>query len=177
MLQATPSTLHNHLIHNQNVNIPPVRHLIAGLEPYTPYDVRVACRSSQGASPWTSWVTLNTSEGGKMSPTLTGFLPFSSAVTDDSACGSCQMFYLLWLVYRWFTYLCPYGKSLWMKAFAKLLQCECQTREEEKRTKGIGNLSGIVCSSDRKEISLSWVSWLKMACFVLDRKHQRERSL
>uniref|UniRef100_A0A3P9AF55 receptor protein-tyrosine kinase n=1 Tax=Esox lucius TaxID=8010 RepID=A0A3P9AF55_ESOLU len=53
----------NHLIHNQNVNVPPAGHLIPNLEPYTSYHVRVACRSSQGASPWTPWVTLRTSEG------------------------------------------------------------------------------------------------------------------
>ncbi|CAB1315997.1 unnamed protein product [Coregonus sp. 'balchen'] len=67
-IQAAPSgpdrtALLNHLIHNQNVNVPPARHLIPDLEPYTNYDVRVACRSSQGASPWTPWVTLRTSEG------------------------------------------------------------------------------------------------------------------
>uniref|UniRef100_A0A673W8Z8 receptor protein-tyrosine kinase n=1 Tax=Salmo trutta TaxID=8032 RepID=A0A673W8Z8_SALTR len=68
-IQAAPSgpdrtALLNHLIHNQNVNVvPPARHLIPDLEPYSSYDVRVACRSSQGASPWTPWVTLRTSEG------------------------------------------------------------------------------------------------------------------
>uniref|UniRef100_A0A8C8D295 receptor protein-tyrosine kinase n=1 Tax=Oncorhynchus tshawytscha TaxID=74940 RepID=A0A8C8D295_ONCTS len=67
-IQAAPSgpdrtVLLNHLVHNQNVNVPPARHLIPDLEPYSSYDVRVACRSSQGASPWTPWVTLRTSEG------------------------------------------------------------------------------------------------------------------
>nr|XP_046173120.1 tyrosine-protein kinase receptor UFO-like isoform X1 [Oncorhynchus gorbuscha] len=67
-IQAAPSgpdrtALLNHLVHNQNVNVPPARHLIPDLEPYSSYDVRVACRSSQGASPWTPWVTLHTSEG------------------------------------------------------------------------------------------------------------------
>eukprot|EP00063_Salmo_salar_P009896 XP_013984731.1 PREDICTED: tyrosine-protein kinase receptor UFO-like isoform X3 [Salmo salar] len=47
----------------QNVNVPPAQHLIPELKPYTFYDVRVACRSSQGASPWTPWVTLRTAEG------------------------------------------------------------------------------------------------------------------
>uniref|UniRef100_A0A8C8D0U4 receptor protein-tyrosine kinase n=1 Tax=Oncorhynchus tshawytscha TaxID=74940 RepID=A0A8C8D0U4_ONCTS len=70
-IQAAPSgpdrtVLLNHLVHNQNVNVPPARHLIPDLEPYSSYDVRVACRSSQGASPWTPWVTLRTSEGGKL---------------------------------------------------------------------------------------------------------------
>ncbi|KAL0994027.1 hypothetical protein UPYG_G00116900 [Umbra pygmaea] len=55
--------LKNHLIHNQNVNVPPAGLLIPNLEPYTSYDVRVACRSSQGVSPWSPWVTIRTSEG------------------------------------------------------------------------------------------------------------------
>uniref|UniRef100_A0A4W5JB86 receptor protein-tyrosine kinase n=1 Tax=Hucho hucho TaxID=62062 RepID=A0A4W5JB86_9TELE len=68
VFQAAPSgpdrnTLRSQLIHNQNVNVPPAQHLIPELKPYTFYDVRVACRSSQGASPWTPWVTLRTAEG------------------------------------------------------------------------------------------------------------------
>uniref|UniRef100_A0A8C7WHS3 receptor protein-tyrosine kinase n=1 Tax=Oncorhynchus mykiss TaxID=8022 RepID=A0A8C7WHS3_ONCMY len=74
-IQAAPpgpdrTALLNHLVHNQNVNVPPARHLIPDLEPYSSYDVRVACRSSQGASPWTPWVTLRTSEGGKLFATV-----------------------------------------------------------------------------------------------------------
>uniref|UniRef100_A0A674DAQ6 receptor protein-tyrosine kinase n=1 Tax=Salmo trutta TaxID=8032 RepID=A0A674DAQ6_SALTR len=42
------NSLRNLLIHNQNVNVPPAQHLIPELKPYTFYDVRVACRSSQG---------------------------------------------------------------------------------------------------------------------------------
>ncbi|XP_076002086.1 tyrosine-protein kinase receptor UFO [Genypterus blacodes] len=51
------------MIHNQNVNIPPATHLIEGLEPHSPYAVRVACHSSQGPSEWTPWVELHTKEG------------------------------------------------------------------------------------------------------------------
>ncbi|KAK3513555.1 hypothetical protein QTP70_016488 [Hemibagrus guttatus] len=53
----------DHMINNQNVNIPPASHLISDLKPFTQYDVRVACRSSQGISDWTPWVTFSTSEG------------------------------------------------------------------------------------------------------------------
>ncbi|XP_029622579.1 tyrosine-protein kinase receptor UFO, partial [Salmo trutta] len=49
------NSLRNLLIHNQNVNVPPAQHLIPELKPYTFYDVRVACRSSQGASPWVQY--------------------------------------------------------------------------------------------------------------------------
>ncbi|XP_046876663.1 tyrosine-protein kinase receptor UFO-like [Hypomesus transpacificus] len=51
------------LLHNRNVNLPPALYLIPRLQPYSSYDVRVSCRSSQGASAWTPWVTLLTSEG------------------------------------------------------------------------------------------------------------------
>ncbi|XP_028818822.1 tyrosine-protein kinase receptor UFO [Denticeps clupeoides] len=58
-----PSLSPSHLIHNQNVNIPPASHLISGLEPFTEYEFRVACRSSQGVSDWAPWVVLATKEG------------------------------------------------------------------------------------------------------------------
>lgn len=59
----------DHMIHNQNVNIPPASHLISDLKPFTQYDARVACRSSQGVSDWTPWLTISTSEGGRSSQT------------------------------------------------------------------------------------------------------------
>ncbi|KAF7692691.1 hypothetical protein HF521_010301 [Silurus meridionalis] len=58
------STLNpDHMIHNQNINIPPASYLISDLKPFTQYDVRVACRSSQGFSDWTPWVNFSTNEG------------------------------------------------------------------------------------------------------------------
>ncbi|KAJ8402184.1 hypothetical protein AAFF_G00370490 [Aldrovandia affinis] len=67
-VQAMPfsaelSTAPNHMIHNQNINVPPASHLIWDLEPFSSYNVRVACRSSQGASSWSPWVMLHTAEG------------------------------------------------------------------------------------------------------------------
>ncbi|XP_035290630.1 tyrosine-protein kinase receptor UFO [Anguilla anguilla] len=67
-IQATPSNadlsmVSSHMIHNQNINVPPASHLIPDLEPFSSYHVRVACRSSQGASSWTPWVLLHTAEG------------------------------------------------------------------------------------------------------------------
>ncbi|XP_060761771.1 tyrosine-protein kinase receptor UFO [Neoarius graeffei] len=53
----------DHMIHNQNVNIPSASHLISDLKPFTQYDVRIACRSSQGISDWTPWLNFSTSEG------------------------------------------------------------------------------------------------------------------
>ncbi|KAJ8266584.1 hypothetical protein GJAV_G00132180 [Gymnothorax javanicus] len=67
-IQATPSNadlgiVPNHMIHNQNINVPPASHLIPDLEPISSYNVRVACRTSQGTSSWTPWVLLTTAEG------------------------------------------------------------------------------------------------------------------
>ncbi|KAJ8275679.1 hypothetical protein COCON_G00074310 [Conger conger] len=72
-IQATPSnadlsTGPNHMIHNQNINVPPASHLIPDLEPFSSYSVRVACRTSQGASSWSPWVLLRTAEGVPESP-------------------------------------------------------------------------------------------------------------
>ncbi|XP_058860706.1 tyrosine-protein kinase receptor UFO-like isoform X2 [Acipenser ruthenus] len=52
-----------HMIYNQNVKAPPPRHLIPGLVPFTEYRVRLSCRSSEGGSDWTDWVTMATLEG------------------------------------------------------------------------------------------------------------------
>ncbi|KAG5837436.1 hypothetical protein ANANG_G00239230 [Anguilla anguilla] len=77
-VQATPSDgdlspVSNHLIHNQNVNVPPNSHLISNLEPFSSYNVRVACRSSQGASSWSPWVMLQTAEGVPEAPPANGY--------------------------------------------------------------------------------------------------------
>ncbi|KAG8448804.1 hypothetical protein GDO86_015758 [Hymenochirus boettgeri] len=56
------STPH-HKIYNQNLNVPPYSHVIDGLAPYTTYNVRVACLSSEGVSHWTDWVPMETAEG------------------------------------------------------------------------------------------------------------------
>ncbi|KAI1893682.1 hypothetical protein AGOR_G00126210 [Albula goreensis] len=74
-IQATPSDVDLslvpvHLIHNQNINVPPSTHLISNLEPFSSYRVRVACRSSQGASSWTPWVLLQTAEGVPTDPPM-----------------------------------------------------------------------------------------------------------
>ncbi|XP_063287381.1 tyrosine-protein kinase receptor UFO isoform X2 [Pelobates fuscus] len=50
-------------IYHQNLNVPPHSHVISGLAPYSTYNVRVACLSSQGISHWTDWVEMKTMEG------------------------------------------------------------------------------------------------------------------
>ncbi|XP_067102477.1 LOW QUALITY PROTEIN: tyrosine-protein kinase receptor UFO-like [Osmerus mordax] len=58
-----PDHMTDHMILNQDVNVPPASLLLGGLEPHSPYAVRVSCHSSQGASVWTPWVGLHTSQG------------------------------------------------------------------------------------------------------------------
>uniref|UniRef100_A0A8C9TLJ5 receptor protein-tyrosine kinase n=1 Tax=Scleropages formosus TaxID=113540 RepID=A0A8C9TLJ5_SCLFO len=56
------------VIRHQSMNSAPSDHVISDLKPLTEYNVRVACSSTQGESPWTPWVTLHTSEGVPDSP-------------------------------------------------------------------------------------------------------------
>uniref|UniRef100_A0A8C9VQZ9 receptor protein-tyrosine kinase n=1 Tax=Scleropages formosus TaxID=113540 RepID=A0A8C9VQZ9_SCLFO len=60
-LTELPATV----IRHQSMNSAPSDHVISDLKPLTEYNVRVACSSTQGESPWTPWVTLHTSEGGR----------------------------------------------------------------------------------------------------------------
>uniref|UniRef100_A0A8C1PEK4 receptor protein-tyrosine kinase n=1 Tax=Cyprinus carpio TaxID=7962 RepID=A0A8C1PEK4_CYPCA len=58
------------VISSQTVSAPVISCLISDLEVFSQYDLRVACRSSQGVSNWTAWMSVSTSEGGKHMPTL-----------------------------------------------------------------------------------------------------------
>ncbi|XP_006900974.1 PREDICTED: tyrosine-protein kinase receptor UFO isoform X1 [Elephantulus edwardii] len=49
-------------------SVPPHRLRLAGLHHHTPYYTRVSCASSQGSSPWTHWLLVETSEGVPLSP-------------------------------------------------------------------------------------------------------------
>lgn len=46
-------------------SVPPHQLRLGNLHPHTPYHIRVACVSSQGPSPWTHWLPVETPEGGK----------------------------------------------------------------------------------------------------------------
>lgn len=60
------STVSDRELYNQNLRIPPFRHTLNGLAPFTTYHVRVGCRSREGNSPWTHWVAMKTGEGGEL---------------------------------------------------------------------------------------------------------------
>ncbi|XP_057567814.1 tyrosine-protein kinase receptor UFO isoform X3 [Hippopotamus amphibius kiboko] len=49
-------------------SVPPHRMRLGSLHPHTPYHIRVACVSSQGPSPWTHWLPVETPEGGQGQP-------------------------------------------------------------------------------------------------------------
>uniref|UniRef100_A0A8C5G7Q7 receptor protein-tyrosine kinase n=1 Tax=Gouania willdenowi TaxID=441366 RepID=A0A8C5G7Q7_GOUWI len=55
--------INSEMIHDQNVDLPPASHLVAGLQPHSLYAVRVGCHSSQGPSDWTPWAEFRTKEG------------------------------------------------------------------------------------------------------------------
>ncbi|XP_073673951.1 tyrosine-protein kinase receptor UFO [Garra rufa] len=50
-------------IFSQTVMAPDTSRLISALEAFSQYDLRMACRSSQGISNWTAWMSVSTSEG------------------------------------------------------------------------------------------------------------------
>lgn len=47
------------------VSVPPHQLQLDSLRPHSSYHIRVACASSQGPSPWTHWLPVETPEGGK----------------------------------------------------------------------------------------------------------------
>uniref|UniRef100_A0A8C1WSI2 receptor protein-tyrosine kinase n=1 Tax=Cyprinus carpio TaxID=7962 RepID=A0A8C1WSI2_CYPCA len=50
-------------ISSQTVSAPVTSRLISRLEAFSRYDLRLACRSSEGFSNWTVWMSVSTSEG------------------------------------------------------------------------------------------------------------------
>uniref|UniRef100_A0A670ZY80 receptor protein-tyrosine kinase n=1 Tax=Pseudonaja textilis TaxID=8673 RepID=A0A670ZY80_PSETE len=50
-------------LYNRKIRVPPFSHTLDGLEAFTTYHVRVACHSTEGHSPWTHWVAMDTLEG------------------------------------------------------------------------------------------------------------------
>ncbi|KAI5234572.1 tyrosine-protein kinase receptor UFO [Manis pentadactyla] len=49
-------------------SVPPHQLRLGSLHPHTPYHIRVACTSSQGPSPWTHWLPVETPEGVPLGP-------------------------------------------------------------------------------------------------------------
>ncbi|VTJ54951.1 Hypothetical predicted protein [Marmota monax] len=49
-------------------SVPPHQLRLGRLHPHTPYHIRVSCTSSQGPSPWTHWLPVETPEGVPLGP-------------------------------------------------------------------------------------------------------------
>ncbi|XP_020018138.1 tyrosine-protein kinase receptor UFO isoform X3 [Castor canadensis] len=49
-------------------SVPPHQLRLSNLHPHTPYHIRVSCASSQGPSPWTHWLPVETLEGVPLGP-------------------------------------------------------------------------------------------------------------
>ncbi|XP_021106508.1 tyrosine-protein kinase receptor UFO isoform X3 [Heterocephalus glaber] len=49
-------------------SVPPHQLRLGSLHPHTPYHIRVSCASSQGPSPWTHWLPVETPEGVPLGP-------------------------------------------------------------------------------------------------------------
>ncbi|KAL7980992.1 hypothetical protein Chor_005226 [Crotalus horridus] len=50
-------------LYNRKIRVPPFRHTLNSLAAFTTYHVRVACHCTEGHSPWTHWVPMDTLEG------------------------------------------------------------------------------------------------------------------
>uniref|UniRef100_A0A8D2JR61 receptor protein-tyrosine kinase n=1 Tax=Sciurus vulgaris TaxID=55149 RepID=A0A8D2JR61_SCIVU len=48
--------------------VPPYQLRLGSLHPHSPYHIRVSCTSSQGPSPWTHWLPVETPEGVPLGP-------------------------------------------------------------------------------------------------------------
>ncbi|XP_040832213.1 tyrosine-protein kinase receptor UFO isoform X3 [Ochotona curzoniae] len=53
---------------NLQAAVPPHQLRLGSLHPHTSYHIRVSCTSSQGPSPWTHWLPVETTEGGQGQP-------------------------------------------------------------------------------------------------------------
>ncbi|KAA0702444.1 Tyrosine-protein kinase receptor UFO [Triplophysa tibetana] len=71
-----------------DVSSPKTTHLFSDLQPFSQYDFRVACQSSQGDSDWTVWETISTNEGATSDSLTTekqdDFTPMEKAVSWQS---------------------------------------------------------------------------------------------
>ncbi|TRY59455.1 hypothetical protein DNTS_002180 [Danionella cerebrum] len=52
--------------------------LVSNLLPFSEYDIRVSCRSSQGQSTWSQWVSISTSEGAGASSALSVLVTYDA---------------------------------------------------------------------------------------------------
>ncbi|XP_076987882.1 tyrosine-protein kinase receptor UFO isoform X4 [Tamandua tetradactyla] len=81
-------------------SVPPHQLRLGGLHPHTPYHIRVACTSSQGPSPWTHWLPVETSEGVSEPPAPAFSWPWWYVLLGAVVAAACVLILALFLIHR-----------------------------------------------------------------------------
>ncbi|XP_052024616.1 tyrosine-protein kinase receptor UFO isoform X4 [Apodemus sylvaticus] len=82
------------------VSVPPHQLRLEKLLPHTPYHIRVSCTSSQGPSPWTHWLPVETTEGVSEPPARAFSWPWWYVLLGALVAAACVLILALFLVHR-----------------------------------------------------------------------------
>nr|XP_021513174.1 tyrosine-protein kinase receptor UFO isoform X3 [Meriones unguiculatus] len=82
------------------VSVPPHQLRLEKLLPHTPYHIRVSCTSSQGPSPWTHWLPVETTEGVSEPPPPAFSWPWWYVLLGAVVAAACVLILALFLVHR-----------------------------------------------------------------------------
>lgn len=82
------------------VSVPPHQLRLEKLLPHTPYHIRVSCTSSQGPSPWTHWLPVETTEGVSEPPPPAFSWPWWYVLLGALVAAACVLILTLFLVHR-----------------------------------------------------------------------------
>nr|XP_020018140.1 tyrosine-protein kinase receptor UFO isoform X5 [Castor canadensis] len=81
-------------------SVPPHQLRLSNLHPHTPYHIRVSCASSQGPSPWTHWLPVETLEGVSEPPAPAFSWPWWYVLLGAVVAAACVLILALFLVHR-----------------------------------------------------------------------------
>ncbi|XP_036264030.1 tyrosine-protein kinase receptor UFO isoform X3 [Pipistrellus kuhlii] len=82
------------------VSVPPHQLQLDNLRPHSPYHIRVACASSQGPSPWTHWLPVETPEGVSEPPAPSFSWPWWYVLLGAVVAAACVFILALFLIHR-----------------------------------------------------------------------------
>ncbi|XP_015424695.1 PREDICTED: tyrosine-protein kinase receptor UFO isoform X2 [Myotis davidii] len=82
------------------VSVPPHQLQLDSLRPHSPYHIRVACASSQGPSPWTHWLPVETPEGVSEPPAPSFSWPWWYVLLGAVVAAACVFILALFLIHR-----------------------------------------------------------------------------
>ncbi|XP_006540056.1 tyrosine-protein kinase receptor UFO isoform X4 [Mus musculus] len=82
------------------VSVPPHQLRLEKLLPHTPYHIRISCSSSQGPSPWTHWLPVETTEGVSEPPPRAFSWPWWYVLLGALVAAACVLILALFLVHR-----------------------------------------------------------------------------